>query len=341
MGKYLITGGAGFIGSHLAERLLRDGHRVTVLDDLSTGRLENLSGAMESGRLEFIEGSVADEATVGHLIERADGVFHLAATVGVLKIMQRPVETIGNNICGTQNVLAAATRRKTRVLITSTSEVYGKTGDVPFTENGNLVLGQSSQIRWGYAASKIVDEFLALGYAQQFGLPTVVVRPFNTIGPRQIGTYGMVVPRLLEQAMRNEDLTVYGDGRQTRCFTFVSDTVEWLFRLMTNDAALGEVFNLGNPHEVSISKLAEKIIAITGSRSAIRFIPYETAYQSGFEDMTRRLPAIEKVVAVTGHAPAVGLEEALDRTHQWMRAGNCPNCFAAQAGSAIPIEVQS
>lgn len=342
MGKYLITGGAGFIGSHLAERLLRDGHRVVVLDDLSTGRLENLAAAAESGGLDFVEGSVSDENLTAKLVDRVDGVFHLAATVGVLKIMERPVETIGNNICGTSNVLAAAARRMTRVIVTSTSEVYGKTADVPFTEKGNLVLGQSSQVRWGYAASKIVDEFLALGYFQQFNLPAIVVRPFNTIGPRQVGTYGMVVPRLLEQAMNNEDLTVYGDGKQTRCFTFVTDTVEWLYRLMMSDSAIGEVFNLGNPHEVSIRALAEKIIAVTGAKSSIRYIPYEAAYLSGFEDMQRRLPAIDKVVAVTGHVPSIGLEEALERTHQWMkRRTPAPKCLAAQAGSCYSLEVQS
>ena len=335
MGSYLITGGAGFIGSHLAERLLRDGHRVLVLDDLSTGSLENLETACLSDRFQFVNGSVSNDHVVREMVDAVDTVFHLAATVGVLKIMEKPAETIANNIRGAEIVLEAARRGKKKVVVTSTSEVYGKTASVPFREDGDMVLGSSYFVRWGYAASKVLDEFLARAYFQEHGVPTIGVRPFNTIGPRQVGTYGMVVPRLMEQALRGEELTVYGDGGQTRCFTYVADTVEWLYRLTQKDAAVGEVFNLGNPHEISIRGLAERIVRITGSRSRIRFIPYAEAYQPGFEDMGRRVPCNEKVLGMTGHAPSCDLDAALHHIHQWL----APRHKNVQAARAIAQEV--
>jgi UDP-glucose 4-epimerase len=320
VGTYLITGGAGFIGSHLAERLLRDGHRVLVLDDLSTGSLENIAECRSHSLFEFVEGTVLNAPLVSEMVAETDGVFHLAASVGVLQIMDHPAATITNNVLGTETVLAAAAKAepKPKVVVTSSSEVYGKTTSVPFQEEGSIVLGATQNIRWGYAASKLVDEFLGLSYFVEFGVPAIIVRPFNTIGPRQSGVYGMVVPRLLQQAIRGEDLTVHGDGRQTRCFTFVSDVVEWLVRLIERESAVGEVFNLGNPQEVSIGELAERIIAVAGSSASIRYVPYERAYPRGFEDMQRRVPSIEKVIAVTGHSPAVPLEDALRRTHDWL-----------------------
>jgi UDP-glucose 4-epimerase len=321
VGSYLITGGAGFIGSHLSRRILADGHSVTVLDNLSTGRMENIAELEGGPRFRFVRGDVLNRNDVAPLVADVGTVYHLAASVGVLKIMEQPVETIANNVRGTETVLEAITTApgaKRKILVASTSEVYGKTPEMPFLEEGNLVMGAPTNIRWGYAASKMVDEFLAFAFHRQFGVPAVVVRPFNTIGPRQVGNYGMVVPRLIEQAIRGEELTIYGDGSQTRCFTYVSDTVEWLYRLMQTDQAVGEVFNLGNPFEISIRGLAERILRITGSSSKVRLIPYETAYRPGFEDMHRRVPTIDKVVAVTGHAPAVQLDEAIERCHEWI-----------------------
>jgi UDP-glucose 4-epimerase len=256
-----------------------------------------------------------------------------------MQIMDHPAATITNNVRGTESVLAAAARtgRKPKVIVTSSSEVYGKTTYVPFTEEGTIVLGATQNIRWGYAASKLVDEFLGLSYYKEFGVPAVIVRPFNTMGPRQSGAFGMVVPRLIVQAMRGEDLTVHGDGRQTRCFTFVSDVVEWLLLLLECDEAVGNVFNLGNPQEVSIRELAERIIAVTGSQARIRYVPYEDAYPPGFEDMQRRIPSIDKVVAVTGHAPAVQLDEALLRTYRWFaqRQAVCVAAGAAMTASEV------
>lgn len=334
MGSYLITGGAGFIGSHLAERLLREGHQVAVLDDLSTGNLENLRNAMRFRTFEFVKGSVLTKALVRPLVANADAVYHLAATVGVLQIMEHPVDTIANNVRGTQAILEAAVPGQQKVVITSTSEVYGKATDVPFLESGNLVLGSTCNVRWGYAASKIVDECLARGFLQEFNVPTIVVRPFNTIGPRQVGAYGMVVPRLMQQALLGQDLTVYGNGAQTRCFTYVDDAVEWLTRLVNIESAVGEVFNLGNPHEVSIRTLAEEIIRITKSTSRIRYIPYHQAYGEGFEDMERRIPSCDKIVAISGYAPSVGLEEALKRIHRWMHAKASSSQEARAQGAA-------
>ena len=307
----LITGGAGFIGSHLAELLLARGHRVSILDDLSSGSLKNIAHLRAHPRFHFTKGCISDSGLLGSLVEPCDTVFHLAATVGVFNILERPVQTIENNVGGTESVLRAAASRRKKVIVASTSEVYGKTRADSFREDGDLVLGESTKLRWSYAASKLVDEFMALAYWREYRVPTVVVRLFNTIGPRQSGQYGMVVPRFLQQALRGEPLTVFGNGEQSRCFGFVADVVEWMSLLAADDRAVGQVFNLGNPQEITIGALADKILTLTGSKSRVDYIPYEQAYENGFEDMTRRVPNIDKVIELTGYRPRVNLDEAL------------------------------
>jgi UDP-glucose 4-epimerase len=325
MAKYLITGGAGFIGSHLAESLLADGHKVVVLDDLSSGRRENLAGIENHPNFSFTRDAVITCPSLKDMVDDSDIVFHLAATVGVLNIVRSPVETIENNIDGTQAVLKAAAEKKVKIVVASTSEVYGKSVSTPFGEDDDLVLGSTSKARWSYAASKIIDEFLALACWREQQIPTVVVRLFNTIGPRQIGQYGMVVPRLLNQALKGENLTVYGTGAQSRSFTYVGDIVQWLRLLAVNDAAIGQVFNLGNPREFSILELAEMILKLTGSKSQIEHVPYHVAYESGFEDIGRRVPNISRVVRMTGYEPRVHLEESLIRTREWLLSSG-PAC---------------
>lgn len=329
MSTFLITGGAGFIGSHLSEALLRQAQRVIVMDDLSSGNVSNIAHLRANPRFEFFPEPVANKSVLAECVDRADTVFHLAARVGVLNIIESPVETIVNNIGGAEDVLKAAAKKRKKVIVASTSEVYGKGTDIPFREDGNLVLGASTVSRWSYAASKLVDEFLALAYWREFQVPTVVVRLFNTIGPRQIGRYGMVVPRLVNQALAGDPLTVFGDGNQSRCFTYVDDVVEWLLRLAANDQAVGEVFNLGNPREVSITQLAEMIIGMTQSSGGIRYIPYEEGYEEGFEDMRRRFPDISKVVSLTGYSPRVPLEQALHEIRDWMVSEGIPEERAA------------
>jgi UDP-glucose 4-epimerase len=317
MAGCLVTGGAGFIGSHLCERLLAEGHSVTALDNLSSGDRRNIAGLIGRPRFRFLEGEVRDRKLLDPAVDSADFIYHLAATVGVLNIIRSPVETIANNISGTEAVLESAARRRVKVLLTSTSEVYGKSARTPFREDDDLVLGATTKPRWSYAASKIVDEFLALAYLREFGVPTIVTRLFNTIGPRQTGEYGMVVPRFVRQAILGEDLTVYGTGRQIRAFTDVSDVVEWLVRLADCELAVGQVVNLGGSREISIADLAERVIAVTGSRSRVRFVPYGEAYGEDFEDIERRLPDIAKAVALTGRRPSVSLEESIGRIHAW------------------------
>ncbi len=319
MSKFLVTGGAGFIGSHLVELILAQGHEVDVLDDLSSGRRENLAAVANHSRLRVLTETVGGCAELDRLVGRAEAVFHLAATVGVFNVMQHPVATIENNIASTSRILHAARHGGVRVVVASSSEVYGKTAAAPFGEEDDLTLGPSSRLRWAYATSKLVDEFLALAYHREFGVSATVVRPFNTIGPRQVGQYGMVVPRLLAQALRNEDLTIFGDGQQTRCFTYVSDVVQWLWRLAQRLETAGAVYNLGNPVEVTINELAQKVIRVAGSQSKVAHQPYEQAYGAGHEEMPRRVPDIRKVVAATGFEPEVGLNEALERTCAWLK----------------------
>lgn len=318
MSSFLITGGAGFVGSHLAEALLKHDQRVMVLDDLSSGSIANLAQVRSHPRLEIVPESVTNRNVLNELVDHADVIFHMAARVGVFNIIESPVETIMNNIGGTELVLKAAAKKRKTVIVASTSEVYGKSAAVPFREDGDVTMGASTRSRWSYAASKLVDEFLALAYWREFRVPTVVVRLFNTIGPRQIGRYGMVVPRFLTQALKGESVTVFGTGRQSRCFTYVSDIVEWLLLLASDSQAIGNVFNLGNPQEITIEDLARRVIALCGSRSTIGYTPYERAYEEGFEDMERRVPDISKVVALTGYSPKVGLDEALTRIKAWM-----------------------
>jgi UDP-glucose 4-epimerase len=313
----LITGGAGFIGSHLAEALLERDHHVLALDDLSSGSIHNIAHLRSNPRFELVPQHIDGQTGLADLVDMADVIFHLAATVGVLNIIESPVATIANNIGGTEAVLRAAARKKRKVIITSTSEVYGKSTAIPFREGGDLVFGPTTKSRWSYASSKVIDEFMALAFWRELQVPTVVVRLFNTIGPRQVGHYGMVVPRFIAQALSGQNLTVYGSGMQSRCFTYVSDVVEWLLRLASNDKAIGEIFNLGNPYEVTILDLARTIIAVTGADVDIEYIPYEKAYEEGFEDMERRVPDISKVKSLTGYAPRVALDQALCRIRDW------------------------
>jgi UDP-glucose 4-epimerase len=334
MAVILITGGAGFIGSHLAEACLAAGHRVLVLDDLSSGSIENLARVRAHKSLEFIPESVTERSVLAELVDRADVVFHLAATVGVFNIIESPVATIMNNIGGTEAVLKMAAKKKKKVFVASTSEVYGKSGQLPFREEGDLVFGPTCKSRWSYAASKAVDEFLALAYWREFRVPTVVVRFFNTIGPRQIGRYGMVVPRFIRQALSGQNLTVYGSGRQSRCFTHVSDVVHWLMLLAADDRAIGQVINLGNPEEISIENLARRVIAVTGSRVGIDYIPYEQAYEQGFEDMERRIPDIRKIVEMTGYSPRVDLDTALASIRDWFLE-------SAPAGASVSMQASA
>jgi len=309
--KVLITGGAGFIGSHLADACIAAGDQVFVLDDLSTGRRENVAQLEHDSRFHLIVGSVEDEALLGDLVSRCDVIFHLAAAVGVKLIVDQPVRTIETNIRGTEAVLAASAREKKRVLIASTSEVYGLSDAVPFREDGNLVMGATTKSRWSYACSKAIDEFLALAYHRERGVPAIVVRLFNTVGPRQVGWYGMVVPRLVQQALTGAPLTVYGDGRQTRCFGYVGDAVKSLLLLMQHAEAPGEIFNIGSKEEVSITHLAERIVALTGSPSRITYVPYEQAYEAGFEDMPRRVPDTSKAARFIGFTPHTSLDDIL------------------------------
>jgi UDP-glucose 4-epimerase len=331
MATILITGGAGFIGSHLTEAVLNKGHQVLVLDDLSSGSIENLASVRSHPGLEFVPESVTDKHLLAELVDRADMIIHLAATVGVFNIIDSPVTTILNNIGGTEAVLKMAAKKKKKVLVASTSEVYGKSTAFPFREDADLISGPTSKSRWSYASSKVIDEFLALAFWKEYRVPTVVVRLFNCIGPRQVGRYGMVVPRFINQALNGQNLTVYGTGNQSRCFTHVSDIVEWLMLLMDNDKAVGEVFNLGNPEEITISHLAQKIIDVTKSPSGIDYIPYERAYEAGFEDMERRVPDITKIVSATGYCPRTSIDQALRLTCAWFEQNSVQSLTATSA----------
>lgn len=310
--RILITGGAGFIGSHLSDAYVERGDEVYVIDDLSTGSFENIAHLKNHPRFQYTIDSVHNQPVVAELIDQCDVVFHLAAAVGVKLIVESPVRTIETNVRGTEVVLAQANKKKKRVLVASTSEVYGLSNDVPFREDGNLVMGATTKGRWSYACSKAIDEFLALAYWREKKLPTTVVRLFNTVGPRQTGQYGMVIPTFVKQALAGRPITVYGTGEQTRCFGFVKDVVGALVALMDRDDAVGEVFNIGSDEEVSINQLAEKVRELTGSKSEIVRVPYDEAYEEGFEDMPRRVPDISKVGALVGFKPTVKLEEILN-----------------------------
>jgi UDP-glucose 4-epimerase len=306
--RVLITGGAGFIGSHLSDLLLTQGHEVHILDDLSTGSLDNVAALRDRRSFACTIGSVDDEPLVGGLVAQADAVVHLAAAVGVRLVVERPVHAIETNVHCTEVVLAQADRHRRPVLIASTSEVYGKSEALPFKEDGDLRLGATDKARWAYACSKAIDEFLAMAYWRERELPTTVVRLFNTVGPRQTGRYGMVIPRLVGQALAGEPLSVYGDGSQTRCFCHVADVVRALCGLIDETDAYGGVFNVGATDEISILDLARRIIVTTGSSSEISFTPYDTAYGKGFEDMYRRVPDIAKVRALIGWSPTRSLD---------------------------------
>ena len=311
--RFLITGGAGFIGSHLAERLLDRGDRVVLLDNLSTGSMDNIRHLKASERMEYHLDNIENRQLVAELVDDADVVVHLAAAVGVKLIVESPVRTIETNVNGTQRILEAACKKRKLVLTASTSEVYGKNINVPFHEDADLVLGPTTKGRWSYAASKALDEFLALSYWKEKHLPVIVVRLFNTVGPRQTGRYGMVLPNFVKAALDNTAISVYGDGKQSRCFCDVRDTVEALVRLIDTQRAVGEVVNVGNTEEISIEGLAQLVKQRTSSKSAIEYVPYDQAYEPGFEDMMRRVPCVDKLQALTGFRPLTPLTEIIDR----------------------------
>jgi UDP-glucose 4-epimerase len=319
--KALITGGAGFIGSHLSERLLELGHDVMVLDNLSTGSIENISHLKPQKRFTYVIDSVTNEPVLAEMIDGSDVVFHLAAAVGVKLIVEQPVHTIETNVHGTEVVLKHANKKKKLVFIASTSEVYGKSADVPFREAADLVLGATAKHRWAYACSKLIDEFLALAYWKEKKLPIIIVRLFNTVGPRQTGQYGMVLPTFVRQALAGKPMTVFGDGSQSRSFTYVGDVVGAMIRLASEPRAIGDVFNVGNTAEISIRELAERVKSLTSSASPIHFVPYDEAYEAGFEDMPRRVPDITKLHALIGFEPRIGLDDIIRSVIEHVRQG--------------------
>jgi len=310
---YLITGGAGFIGSHLAERLLERGDEVLIMDNLCTGSMENIRHLKKYDRMHYFLEPLENRHLLAELVDEADVILHLAAAVGVKLIVESPVRTIETNVNGTQSVLEAASRKKKLVFTASTSEVYGKSTSFPFHEDADLVLGPTSKGRWSYAASKALDEFLALSYWKEKGLPVVIARLFNTVGPRQTGRYGMVLPNFVGQALEGAPITIYGTGQQSRCFCDVRDAVEALLRLIANDKSVGEVVNVGNNVEISIEALARMVKERTGSSSPIQYIPYDQAYEPGFEDMFRRVPCLDKLERLTGFRPTTALPEIIER----------------------------
>ncbi|MBN1119675.1 MAG: GDP-mannose 4,6-dehydratase [Anaerolineae bacterium] len=315
----LITGGAGFIGSHLCEALLAKGYEVTVIDDLSTGRFENIAHLTDNPRFHFAIETITNINVMDRLVSECDLIFHLAAAVGVSLIVSRPIHTIETNVMGTNIVLQTARRYRKKVMLASTSEIYGKSNKAPFAEDDDRIQGSTTRSRWSYATSKALDEFLALAYHKEIGLPVVIFRLFNTVGPRQRGQYGMVIPRFVRWALAGEDIQVYGDGQQTRCFANVSDVVNAVTLLSENDAAIGEVFNVGTQEEVTIYELAHRVKARAGSESEIRLIPYNEAYEEGFEDMQRRQPDISKIDRVIGWKPQKNLDQTLDEVIAYFR----------------------
>jgi UDP-glucose 4-epimerase len=319
--RVLITGGAGFIGSHLSDAYISRGDEVYVIDDLSTGSIENIAHLKNNPRFHYTIDSVHNQPVVAELVDQCDVIFHLAAAVGVKLIVESPVRTIETNVRGTEVILSLANKKKKKVLIASTSEVYGLSAEVPFREDGNLVMGATTKGRWSYACSKAIDEFLALAYWREKKLPTIVVRLFNTVGPRQTGQYGMVIPTFVKQALADRPITVYGDGTQTRCFGYVGDIVGALIGLMEHPDAVGQVFNIGSNEEVSIGELAERVKELTNSDSDITFTPYNEAYEEGFEDMPRRVPNISKVQSLVGFRPQVSLDGILERVIDYYSGG--------------------
>jgi UDP-glucose 4-epimerase len=327
-GNVLVTGGAGFIGSHMCERLLELGQDVIAIDNLSTGRLENINHLrsvehkLNHPHFQFVRETIINPLVLDRLASQAHTIIHLAAAVGVKLIIQDPVHTIQTNIMGTEAILDAANRYGCKVLLASTSEVYGKGVKVPFQEDDDRLMGSTTHSRWAYAASKAVDEFLGLAYCHQYGLPVIIARLFNTIGPRQTGQYGMVVPRFIRQALKAEPLTVYGDGQQSRCFADVRDVVDAIARLATCPQAVGQVFNIGATQEITILELAQRVIALTGSHSEIKFVPYSEAYAPGFDDMRRRVPSLEKIEQLIGYRPQNSLDDTLLRVIVYERTVN-------------------
>ncbi len=339
--RALITGGAGFIGSHLAGTLLERGWRVDAIDDLSTGQLQNIASLVDHPGFTFTRGSATDPSAMTPLVKQADIVFHLAAAVGVRLIVEEPVQTIATNIKSTELVLELATQYRCAVLLASSSEVYGKLSVSKFSESDDLVLGPTHSPRWCYAASKIIDEHLGLAYAREEGLRVTVLRLFNTIGPRQTGQYGMVVPRFVQQALLGEPITVYGDGKQRRSFSWVGDVVEAMILLVQHPGAVGEVFNIGHTSEITILELAVMIKQMTGSRSEIVFVPFEEAYEPGFEDMARRLPDISKLYRLIGYRPTLDLRAMLERIIAYYRAALGQHSLKQVTGQPVPEPEQT
>jgi UDP-glucose 4-epimerase len=317
--KYLVTGGAGFIGSHLGEELLRRGHEVFVVDDLSTGSIDNIRHLKTHDRFHYVVDTCANVQLMAELVDTCEVIYHLAAAVGVKLIVESPVRTIETNVHLTEVMLTLANKKKRPILVASTSEVYGKSEQLPFREDGDLVLGATNKGRWSYACSKAIDEFLAIAYWKERRLPTVIVRLFNTVGPRQTGQYGMVIPNLVRQALAGQPLTVFGDGKQSRCFTHVSDVVGALIGIMQTEQSYGQVYNVGSPGEISIGDLAKQIREMCGSRSEIVNIPYSKAYEEGFEDMPRRIPDVSKIGAAIGWKPSIGLTQILTDVIEYHR----------------------
>jgi len=317
--KILVTGGAGFIGSHLCERLLTDGHHVAVIDDLSTGSIKNIGACLDQKNFTFVNDSVINENTMHTLIDKCDMIYHLAAAVGVKLIVEEPVRTIETNIRGTEVVLEIAKKFRKKVILASTSEIYGKNGNVPFKEEDDCLFGSTTFSRWSYACSKAIDEFLGLAYYRQFGLSVLIVRFFNTVGERQTGRYGMVIPRFVKAALLGEPLQIYGDGKQSRCFAYVQDVIDGMIALTADPSAYGNVYNIGSTEEISIENLALKILEMTASTSEIKYIPYHEVYGQGFDDMKRRVPSLEKIYRQIGYKPKTSLKGTLEMIIDYFR----------------------